>query len=47
MNLFSPLPHARAAETVDLLLARPGLRIERIVSDGRAAPSWKANGCCC
>ncbi len=38
MNLFSPLPEAGAAETVDLLLARPGLRIERIVSFGQASP---------
>jgi cupin 2 domain-containing protein len=38
VNLFSPLPEARAAETVELLLARPGLRLERIVSFGQASP---------
>jgi cupin 2 domain-containing protein len=38
VNLFSPLPEAGAAETVDLLLARPGIRIERIVSSGHASP---------
>jgi cupin 2 domain-containing protein len=38
VNLFSSLPEARATETVDLLLARPGLRIERIVSFGQASP---------
>jgi cupin 2 domain-containing protein len=38
MNLFSPLPDARVAEAVDLLLRRPGLRVERIVSLGQASP---------
>ncbi len=38
VNLFSPLPEARAAEAVDALLTRPGLRIERIVSQGQASP---------
>jgi cupin 2 domain-containing protein len=38
MNLFSPLPDARTAESVDPLLTRPGLRIERIVSQGQASP---------
>ena len=38
MNLLSPLPNARATEQVDALLARPGLRIERIVSFGQASP---------
>jgi cupin 2 domain-containing protein len=38
MNLLSPLPDARVAEQVDALLARPGLRIERIVSFGQASP---------
>jgi cupin 2 domain-containing protein len=38
VNLFSPLPDARAGEAVDTLLARPGLRIERIVSFGQASP---------
>ncbi len=34
MNLLSPLPDARAAEVAEILLARPGLRIARIVSLG-------------
>lgn len=38
VNLFSPLPDAAAAEAVDALLARPGVRIERIVSLGQASP---------
>jgi cupin 2 domain-containing protein len=38
VNLFSPLPDARAAESADALLTRPGLRIERIVSQGQASP---------
>jgi cupin 2 domain-containing protein len=38
VNLSSPLPDARAAEAVDALFVRPGLRIERIVSFGQASP---------
>lgn len=38
MNLLSGLPDARAGEAVDLLLCRPNLRIERIVSLGQASP---------
>ncbi len=38
VNLFAPLPDARAAEVVDTLLSRPGIRIERIVSLGQASP---------
>ena len=38
MNLFSLLPSADAEEAVDTLLSRPGLRIERIVSQGQASP---------
>ena len=38
MNLFAPLPDASAAEAVDALLSRPGIRIERIVSWGQANP---------
>ena len=38
MNLLSPLPDAHAAEQVATLLARPGLRVERIVSLGQASP---------
>ena len=39
MNLLSPLPDAAAAERTEVLLSRPGLRIERIVSLGQASPS--------
>jgi cupin 2 domain-containing protein len=39
VNLLLPLPAADAAERVATLLARPGLRIERIVSQGQASPS--------
>ena len=38
MNLLGALPDASAAERVDELLSRPGLRIERIVSFGQASP---------
>jgi cupin 2 domain-containing protein len=38
VNLFDPLPDAIAAESVDILLRRPGVRIERIVSLGQASP---------
>jgi cupin 2 domain-containing protein len=38
VNLLSPLPVAKAAEHLDALLTRPGLRIERIVSQGQASP---------
>ncbi len=38
MNLLAGLPDARGGEIVDELLARPGLRIERIVSCGQASP---------
>lgn len=38
-NLFRDLPRAPLAdERIDTLLARPGLRIERIVSTGQASP---------
>ncbi len=37
-NLFADLPRHAAAELVTELLARPGLRIERIVSTGQATP---------
>jgi cupin 2 domain-containing protein len=42
VNLFGSLPDASAAERVDALLTRPGLRIERIVSYGHASllGSW-------
>ena len=38
MNLFDPLPDARAAEAVDTVLSRPRIRVERIVSLGQASP---------
>lgn len=38
-NLFADLPlEPEAAERLETLLARPGLRIERIVSTGQASP---------
>lgn len=38
-NLFAGLPvSGEAAERLETLLARPGLRIERIVSTGQASP---------
>ncbi|MBV8890016.1 MAG: cupin [Alphaproteobacteria bacterium] len=37
MNLLRDLPRAGAAEAVQALLARPDLRIERIVSHGQAS----------
>ena len=38
-NLFADLPLApEAAERLETLLAQPGLRIERIVSNGQASP---------
>lgn len=42
-NLFADLPGLpmvpEAAERLETLLARPGLRIERIVSTGQASPA--------
>ena len=38
MNIFAPLPDARAGERVEALLTRDGVRIERIVSYGQASP---------
>lgn len=38
MNLLLPLPDAGTAERLDELLARPGLRVARIVSLGQASP---------
>jgi cupin 2 domain-containing protein len=38
VNLLTPLPDARAAEQIETLLTRPGLRVERIVSLGQASP---------
>jgi cupin 2 domain-containing protein len=39
MNLLRDIPDARAGEITDTLVARPDLRIERIVSLGQASPS--------
>ena len=38
VNLLSPLPDASGAEVFTTLLTRPGLRIERIVSQGQVTP---------
>ena len=38
MNLLRSLPDASAAERVDVLMTRSGLRFERIVSFGQASP---------
>ena len=37
-NLLRNLPDAHAGEVAEILLATPGLRIERIVSLGQASP---------
>ena len=37
-NIFTDLPAAALQEELTDLLARPGLRIERIVSTGQASP---------
>ncbi len=37
-NFFHPLPDASSEECFDELLARPGCRVERIVSQGQASP---------
>ena len=37
-SIFEDIPRHATAERVDVLLARPGLRIERIVSTGQASP---------
>jgi cupin 2 domain-containing protein len=46
MNLLRDLPDGRATEITDALVARPGLRIERIVSFGQASPEgfWYDQG---
>jgi len=38
VNLLADLPAAPDGEVTERLLARPGLRIERIVSNGEASP---------
>ncbi len=37
-NLLAQFPEDRSQEHVETLLARPGLRLERIVSHGQATP---------
>lgn len=37
-NLLQPLPTASAQEHIQRLLSRPGLRVERIVSDAHCSP---------
>ena len=37
-NLLRDLPDAQAREVAEAIVARPGLRIERIVSQGQASP---------
>jgi mannose-6-phosphate isomerase-like protein (cupin superfamily) len=37
-NLFAKLPAAKRAEAFTALLERPGVRVERIVSNGQATP---------
>ena len=37
-NLYADLPTGPAAEQITEILARPGVRIERIVSTGQASP---------
>ena len=38
LNLFGALPEPGAEEHVEILLQRPGVRLERIVSHGQASP---------
>jgi cupin 2 domain-containing protein len=38
LNLLRDLPDARGGEITEILLAAPGMRIERIVSLGQASP---------
>lgn len=38
LNLLTPLPAASTDEHFQTLLARPGVRLERIVSDGQISP---------
>jgi cupin 2 domain-containing protein len=42
MNLLRDLPDARAGEAIETILVAPGVRIERIVSQGQVSPegSW-------
>lgn len=38
LNLLHPLPEAAVDEHFQTLLVRPGVRLERIVSDGQVSP---------
>jgi cupin 2 domain-containing protein len=38
MNLFADIPDDQRGESVETLVAAPGLRIERIISRGHASP---------
>ena len=38
LNILSPLPDASGGEVFTALLRRPGVRIERIVSQGQTTP---------
>lgn len=38
-NILAPLPDAREQELFTTLLTRPGIRIERIVSQGQVTPA--------
>ena len=38
LNLFAALPQPAEEEHIEVLLERPGLRLERIVSHGQASP---------
>jgi cupin 2 domain-containing protein len=37
-NIFAIIPGAQKGELVETILQKPGLRIERIVSDGQSSP---------
>ncbi|MBK9218193.1 MAG: cupin domain-containing protein [Uliginosibacterium sp.] len=38
LNLLHPLPETGVTEAFQTLLTRPGVRVERIVSDGQCSP---------
>lgn len=37
-NIFDDVPESASQERIDVLLSRPGLTVERIVSTGQASP---------
>jgi cupin 2 domain-containing protein len=41
-NLFDDLPVAAVEEVCQILLSRPGVRIERIISNGQSTPGRDA-----